>query len=241
MPAKTSVKIRPRKPSSFVAEEAARARLLQAAFLVFAQHGFEAATTRMVAAEAKVNLAAIPYYFGGKEGLYHAVVQSMVDRIQEHMRPGIEAARALLTKEAPARDEIINLLAAMLPGPITIFAGPMGPYVGMIIAREQQQPTSAFTILYDGYVRIVHELGTKLVARYLSIEDESPEAIIRTHALAGQMFVFLGARATILRRLGKEKFNEEDVQLIQRVLAEQVRATLKGLDLLASQSKETSL
>jgi TetR/AcrR family transcriptional regulator, regulator of cefoperazone and chloramphenicol sensitivity len=130
-------------------------------------------------------------------------------------------------------------LSKMLPGPIVLFASPMAKYFGPTIANEQQRPTSAFSILYDGYIRIVHENGSRLVARYLGIPEESPEAIIRTHALAGQMFIFLGARATILRRLGVDDLSDKNVKLIQQVIAEQTQATLLGLDLVLSRKKES--
>src|SRR5579862_9588675 len=50
-----------------------RLRLLEAAIDVFGRHGFDGASTRMLAKAAGVNLQAIPYHFGGKEGLYLAV------------------------------------------------------------------------------------------------------------------------------------------------------------------------
>jgi TetR/AcrR family transcriptional regulator, regulator of cefoperazone and chloramphenicol sensitivity len=52
----------------------ARSRLLQAALLQFAQHGFSAASTRAIAQEAQTNVASISYHFGDKEGLYKAVL-----------------------------------------------------------------------------------------------------------------------------------------------------------------------
>jgi AcrR family transcriptional regulator len=210
-------------------EDDAKSRLLRAGLEVFAKYGYEAASTRMLASRAKVNLAAIPYHFGGKEGLYHAVIQKITDRIMRHMQPYIERAHALLNGEHASPSEIIELLGAMLPGPISLFAGPEARYFGPIIANEQQQPTTAFPILYDGYVRLAHEVGARLVARYLGIPEDSPEAIIRTHAMAGQMFVFLGARATILQRLGSDHFSEENVRLIQEVISQQVKAVLGGI------------
>src|SRR5579875_1676289 len=41
---------------------------------VFASHGYEGATTRVLARRARVTLPAIQYYFGSKEGLYRATV-----------------------------------------------------------------------------------------------------------------------------------------------------------------------
>jgi TetR/AcrR family transcriptional regulator, regulator of cefoperazone and chloramphenicol sensitivity len=53
-----------------MAEESTRARLLETAGEVFAEKGYEAATVREICDQAGVNLAAINYYFGGKESLY---------------------------------------------------------------------------------------------------------------------------------------------------------------------------
>jgi TetR/AcrR family transcriptional regulator, regulator of cefoperazone and chloramphenicol sensitivity len=219
-------------------EDDAKSRLLQAGLEVFAKCGYDAASTRLLASRAGVNLAAIPYHFGGKEGLYHAVVQMITDRICHHMQPFFERGQRILENPLASKSEILDLLAEMLPGPITLFAGPAARYFGPIIAIEQQQPTAAFSILYEGYVRRAHEMGARLVARYLNLPEDSPEAIIRTHAMAGQMFVFLGARATILRRLGCDRLSEENVHLIQAVLSEQVRGALKGSSLLTCQKKE---
>src|SRR5690242_3694147 len=46
-----------------------RERLVEAALDVFGRFGFEGATTRQIAKEAKANLAAIVYHFGSKEAL----------------------------------------------------------------------------------------------------------------------------------------------------------------------------
>jgi AcrR family transcriptional regulator len=50
-----------------------RDRILNAAEELFMQHGFEATSMRMITAEAKVNLAAVNYHFGSKEGLIEEV------------------------------------------------------------------------------------------------------------------------------------------------------------------------
>ncbi len=54
-------------------EDTAR-RILLAAIEVFADEGYEGASTRSLASHAGVNAPAIQYYFGSKEGLYRAVI-----------------------------------------------------------------------------------------------------------------------------------------------------------------------
>lgn len=50
----------------------ARARLLDAALRLFAEHGFAKTSIRQIAEAASVNTALISYYFGDKKGLYRA-------------------------------------------------------------------------------------------------------------------------------------------------------------------------
>ncbi len=52
--------------------EESRKRLLQTAVQCFAEYGYARTSTRTVATQAGVNIAAISYYFGDKAGLYRA-------------------------------------------------------------------------------------------------------------------------------------------------------------------------
>ena len=62
-----------------------RGRLIEAGVDVFGKHGFDAATTRMIAQKAGVNIAAISYYFNGKEGLYHTVVSYITGKLESQV------------------------------------------------------------------------------------------------------------------------------------------------------------
>jgi len=54
-----------------------RELLLQAAAPIFAERGLEGSTVKDIAASAGVNVALISYHFGGKEGLYKALLHSI--------------------------------------------------------------------------------------------------------------------------------------------------------------------
>ena len=54
--------------------EETRKEILRAAEGAFAAAGFAGATTRKIAADARVNVATLHYHFGGKKGLYRAVL-----------------------------------------------------------------------------------------------------------------------------------------------------------------------
>ena len=60
-------------------KEASKRTLLRAGLDVFSKYGYEAATTKMVAAEAGLNEQLITRYFGGKSGLLLAALAAFVD------------------------------------------------------------------------------------------------------------------------------------------------------------------
>ena len=49
-------------------------RILQAAAEVFAERGFEGASTREIAAKAQVNISSLHYHWASKDALYIAIV-----------------------------------------------------------------------------------------------------------------------------------------------------------------------
>ena len=59
----------------------ARERLLSAGTELFAAKGFAGVSIRELATAAGVNSALISYHYGGKEGLYEAVVTAQYERL----------------------------------------------------------------------------------------------------------------------------------------------------------------
>lgn len=62
----------------------ARARLIDAATKLFADHGLDGTSTRDIAKAADLNISLISYYFGGKEGLYKTVIQEFAAEMRRN-------------------------------------------------------------------------------------------------------------------------------------------------------------
>ena len=61
--------------------ERTRARIREAALTLFAERGLDGAAVRAIARAADVSLAMVHHYFGNKDGLYAACVDSMYEDI----------------------------------------------------------------------------------------------------------------------------------------------------------------
>jgi AcrR family transcriptional regulator len=68
---------------------ATKERILAAAEEVFAAKGFDGASTRDIAAAARVNISSLHYHWETKERLYYAVFESIYDRVVALVRSSI--------------------------------------------------------------------------------------------------------------------------------------------------------
>lgn len=199
-----------------------RDRLIHAGIQAFARYGFEGTTTRQLAGAANVNQAAIPYYFGGKEKLYHAVVEHIVHQVAPpRMAAAEKCAEALADPETP-RAVLARLLTDILHSLVDLIGTPEAIDYGRIIVREQMAPTAAFDIVYEGMIRHVHGTASALVGRLINAPADAPGTILRAHALLGQVFMFLAAREAILRRLETPALSPEALDEIRRLIAESI-------------------
>lgn len=76
-PGGTAKSKRPRDPVK------SKQTILRAAVAEFCQHGFSGARIERIAAKSKCNMRMIYHYFGDKEGLYLAVLESAYTRLRE--------------------------------------------------------------------------------------------------------------------------------------------------------------
>jgi len=134
-----------------MAGEDTRERLLNAAEQLFAEHGVSGTTLRALTKAANVNLAAVHYHFGGKEGLLDAVVERRATPMnQERLRELDELERSA-GEGTPAVEDILS--AFFLPGLRTF---------------EREEPETI-------------DLLTRLSARITCEPPEAIEALVRKH------------------------------------------------------------
>jgi TetR/AcrR family transcriptional regulator, regulator of cefoperazone and chloramphenicol sensitivity len=209
--------------------EATRQRLISAALAVFGEFGFDGASTRMLADKADTNLAAIPYHFRSKEGLYLAAAQYIVDRMAELTAPLLNEIEQSLRNAPLPRDKALALLHRYTDALVAILVGSeeAGSWAAFIM-REQLQPGAAFDVLYEGMMRGVGDAGTALLASIFQRSRNDSVVNLRVVAILGQILVFRTCRQTALRRLGWKEFSAERLKQIQSMIRENVDLIVTG-------------
>lgn len=210
-------------------EADARERLVEAGIEVFGHHGFDGASTRGLAAEAGVNIAAIPYYFGGKEGLYKAVAAHIVERIRERMDVEINAARDLAEREDASEEDLVGGVKRLMAGlTFAMIGSPQARRWARIVMQEYIKPSETFDIFYEGVVQRLFGACAGLLSRLTGLPPEGEDLALLTQSMVGQVLAFRLGEVVFLRRLGQEAVTPEQVAKLARLVAANVEAIIRG-------------
>jgi TetR/AcrR family transcriptional regulator, regulator of cefoperazone and chloramphenicol sensitivity len=210
--------------------EDTRQRILSAATEVFATEGFEGTTTRRLADRARVNLPAIQYYFGNKEGLYRAVVAHLVETMESRVASTTDRVTLALAEEHVARDELISLLCLMLEtfaSLVTDQSFPDWKSRAMFFARADIEPSPALDQMHDWAVRRIVQPCAALVGRLMSQPADEEATLLRTLAILGQVVIFCNRKGP--RVLGWEQIDKARVKSIQTLVREHTQAIFRTI------------
>lgn len=210
--------------------EVARQKLLAAALELFGERGLEGASVRDIARAAGQNVAAIAYYFGGKEQLYQALLRGILRLMHGRLADVYGEIEAFRRQKRPAPPEAGRLLREFLKNVyLRLLSQNEAVPIGRLLVREQLNPTPGFEILYDTGFGPLHEALCFLLGVWLGRDPAEKEIIVRTHALMGQVYFFMMTREAILRRLRWRTLEGPNSQWVAGILAEQIDLLLSGL------------
>jgi len=203
--------------------EATRERLLRAAIDVFGRRGFEA-STRELARAAGVNLAAIPYHFGSKRGLYLAAAEHIASEVRTRIGPALQRVQAEtddVLDEPRARALLQDILEALARVMVDDGAASWARFV----IREQMDPSEAFERLHGGAIGPTFAALARLIGRITGRDPCGRAVRIQVPRLVGQILILRAARATVLRELRWERIGEEEFALIRDL----IRSSVEGI------------
>jgi len=208
-------------------EYSTRNRIIEAAGLLFAQEGFDRATSREICDLAHVNPAAVNYHFGGKERLYLEVLREAHRRLVNFGTLKDFAEESHLSEE---KIEVffIGYLKSLLDN------SPEG-WTSRVMLREMAAPTSAFNELVQLQIRPTAMLFRSLAAHIMGLSVEH-EAVVRGTLSIAAQFVFVFQNRKVVELVNPDlDLTEEGIGLLARHIW---RFSLAGLKAVASDYKD---
>lgn len=214
------------RPGSYARGEDTRRRILETALEVFAAEGYEGTSTRLLAERAGVNLPAIQYYFGSKEGLYRAVIEHIVQHNEAHMAPFSAKVRAALADPSVSDEALVDLLCEMLAGFVALISGgEQNESRRMLYARAEIEKTAGLELLHKNGMRQIFEPCHELVARLLDQPIDDQRVMLHTLTLMGQVTIF--CNQCVRQTLELSELNDERVSTIQALVRANTQAILR--------------
>ncbi len=206
-----------------------RQRLLEAGLLLFGRHGLEATTTRSLAKEAQANLAAIPYHFGSKEGLYRAVLEHIVESKLAELGPCLRRAQAACDDAATDRETLLKLLRALIRTMTTAMLTDAQSGSGtQILLQEQIAPTQGFDFLHNGFLLPIHAALSALLGRLTALPAGSLELHLAAMAMLGQIFIFRIGLPSLLHLLQSDRLTDAHLHTLVEACIRQAEASVAG-------------
>lgn len=195
-----------------------RRQLLEVAGQVFAEHGYARATSKEICERAGANIAAVNYHFGGKDGLYSAVLEEAharlisIDMVAAAAGSNTAGAKlhALLSRivgETANRDgaawelrvlsrEILSpspLMGPMLSNQVAPKAKLVRGMVGEMLGLPATHPAVSRTVVsLIGPCVMLLMVNRDVLGKVLPSLDMTPQALVDhlvTFALAGMKAV----------------------------------------------------
>ena len=141
--------------------------LLRAGGEVFGEKGPHAATGQEICRRARVNTAAINYYFGGLSGLYEAV---LVDAIQQIGK--VQALTKIAATGSSAREQLSAIITLLVNAATK---GTTETWVIRILLRELVTPSSTFERLFlEAEMLPKGQIFRKVVAEIMGLPVNHP-------------------------------------------------------------------
>ena len=162
------------------------ARIIHAAAQIFSLHGYKGARVRDVVRVADVNLAAVNYYFGGKEGLYASTLAELT------------SSREILLPRDDRQIDPVELLrehiTAMLQRSLE-----MGDNTKLsrILAHEAMEPTPYFERAINASIKPEFDRLIQLVRRIAQSPLSDQNARILALSIMGQCYFHLFASPAV--------------------------------------------
>ena len=160
-----------------------RKLILDAAERLFMEQGYEATSTRMVTAAAKVNLAAVNYHFGSKEGLMQAVLRRRLQYLNEERLRVLDEAEAKAAGQPLKPSQIVDgFFGTLLRMARDENAG--GRTFLRLVGRSMSEPASFIrTLLASEYADVMERYKVALFRALPNVPQA--EIVWRFHFMLG--------------------------------------------------------
>lgn len=188
--------------------EDTKRRLMEAAGEAFSRHGFRGATVRTICRMARANVAAVHYHFGGKEGLYTALLSEAFEAGLRRNPPDMG-----LPPEASAETRLFAFIHSFL---LRMLGEGKSAWCGKLMDREMREPTPALDHIVERHIMPLAAQLRAIVAEILGngARPDDPGTRLCAMSIAGQCQYVFRSKAIIDRLAPEMRFDDAGIRAL---------------------------
>ena len=202
-------------------KEKSKVRILNSAIKLFAQNGYDGVGIREICKDAEANICMISYFWGGKEGLYKGIIDSLVEKQTQLAKTFIDFD---IEPNTLNKKEQINLLFKIFDYMVDfIYGNEFSHHIIRILISAQQEKRVELTSPLFVYIR-------KLIANIFDKDINDKDVTYKFVFLIAQLNSALVMPAFSLRQLKKDSFDKTDTEIIKNNIKLYLNALLNEVN-----------
>lgn len=162
-------------------------KIIESSIKLFANHGYEATTTRMIANDAEVSLSAIAFYFKTKENLYKDTLSNVADRISDYYSELNEKIEKLYENYYINPNEAWEIICEMIDYQIDISIDRKNPDYIDLLHCEQTHNIDNYTPISNAIIDKSENNLSKLIMAYTENTNLKWAEVISRSIIGGIM------------------------------------------------------
>ncbi len=198
-----------------------RQKILDAAEIVFAEHGYAAATVREICNVAEVNIASINYHFGGKEELYKELCLNLFRTVFDRYPISRD-----FPEGTPQEDRLFFFIRGMLQRLVEDEQKIEKTSKVQILTRELAGPTSMLDSIVEEFIRPTSGILLEIISQILGPLATEREVRRCVLSIVGQC-MYYGLTRPILVRLNFMDLDEPGI--LEELATHITQFSIKGM------------
>ena len=200
--------------------------ILDVASAMFAKSDYDSISTRDIAKAADVNISAISYYFGNKEGLYLEVINNAISFIKESNKSWVNLV--LNFKISNDKEENLNNFLNILNAYVDcIISNITFMNSNSIILLKNSTKTELISeIVYNKLFLPLYRVLSRIFVSITGLEKNDSKITFIVNMILGQVTNIMVHKDMILKSLNIKVFDTNSIEELKRIFVNHTRAIL---------------
>lgn len=202
-------------------KEKSKQRIINSAIKLFAQKGYDGTGIREICKDANANICMISYFWGGKEGLYKGIIDSLVEKQTQIAKTFVDLD---IEPNTLNKEEQIDLLFKIFDNMVDfMYCNEFAHHIIRVLISAQHEKRVELTSPLLIYIR-------ELIANIFNKDINDKEVTYKFLFLIAQLNSALVMPAFSLGQLKKDNFDKSDIEIIKNNIKLYLNALLNEVN-----------